>query len=438
MRRELISRRVFFHYREGRKRYIPVALEPWVFTPPQRRWCARLCAALERAAVAVFRARWKRPDLARLLPFRPDEEALLRRAYGRSFTRPETLFSRMDLAGAWTRPDWPASVRVLELNLVGIGAAYYMHAAGRAAAAWIAPELECGGIRLVPEDDVLDLIRGRLLLHARRLGLPRARIALVENRRILRGPFEFETMAEYWRRRGVDVVVADPIELRVRRGRLWARDVPVDVVYRDPTLAELLEGEKEGDDLRGMWWALRHNRVVSSLAGEVDHKAIMELLSNAQFADVLPPDVRRVLAGRIPWTRVVRDARTAGPDGRLVDLAEYVRRNRRRLVLKPDRQYGGQGVLIGPRTRARDWEQAVERALRAGGGWVAQEMVPLRRQTVSFWFGGRLRSHLRYVVTGVHATENGVAVLARFSAEPVVNITRGGGVAPVLVAARNA
>lgn len=401
IRAEARARDVYFHVRPGRRRFVPISSRPVVLGQAQRRYLQRLCLELERAAIEVFRRRWGDPELARLLPFEPEEERWLRDAYGGCWTRPERLFTRMDLGGRMFARNWRA-MRILECNLVGIGATYYCHAAGEIVRDVVAPHLAL-------EDDILELI-------ARRCGA--RRIALMEYTRLEQGPHEFATISRILNARGWKTVVADPIDIRVRGGRLWARGRRVDVVYRDPTLAELIDMEADGDDLRGVKWALRHNRVVSSLAGEVDHKSLLEILPR-----FVPAWARR----HLPWTRAIRDGRATDPRGRVVDLGAYVARYRERLVIKPNRDYGGSGVVFGDRVSARAWERELDAWMRAPYEGVVQERQPLRRE--------RLPGLPRpvYVVGGVHATERGVATLARYSEEPVVNITRGGGIMGVLV-----
>jgi hypothetical protein len=110
-----------------------------------------------------------------------------------------------------------------------------------------------------------------------------------------------------------------------------------------------------------------------------------------------------------------------------VDLELFARRGRRGLVIKPNRLYGGKGVLIGARTSAAAWERALESALARPGAAVVQERVALKRMRLPPAPGPL------YVVGGIHATEFGVALLARASPRPVVNIMRGGGIVAVLV-----
>jgi hypothetical protein len=422
IRRETRARDVFFHYRRGVKRYVPMALRPWVLDPAQRRYLRRVVTRLETSALRVIAAWFDREDLQALLPMTEGELRWLRNAYGGRFSRPETVFSRVDLSTQFERPDWKERARFLEVNLCGIGAAYYTWCAGQVAKEVFSPHLP---FPTETEDDVLDMILERCFEHGSKVGRPRPTVALVENRRVQLGPYEYPHMAEVYRSRGYDVVVADPIELRVRGGEVYAADTRIDILYRDPTLAELVTMEADGGDLRAVKLALRRNQVVSSLAGEFDHKGVLELFSSPRWS---------WLVGRhrhVPWTRVLRPERVDG-----VDLPEHVRRRKDRLVLKPNRDYGGHGVAIGERTSAARWDEIIDDGLRHPGRWVAQERLPLHRGRFPQVMNGRRRTVERYVVAGVHATRRGVAVLARMSREPVVNITRGGAIVGVLVRGR--
>lgn len=425
IRRQTRARDVFFHYHEGRKRYIPIALKPWVVTPAQSAHLGRIARAIEACAIDVFRRRMEDPALAMLLPFDEAEERWIRDAYGGRFRRPETLFSRVDVTLRLGRPDWRRFVRLLEANLVGIGATYYSYSAGRIAHDVLAKPYRVP--RAAPEADLMEMILGRCRLHGAKIGRPRPVVALMETRRCLQGPFEYETVAKLMNARGHRVVVADPIELKVRGGEIWFGKTRVDIVYRDPTLSELIEMEGDGDDLRAVKFAMKTNRLVSCLSGEVDHKGLLEILAWPEYR-------RRIPGDHVPWTRILRPTRTTDPRGRDVDLESYARRRRESLVIKPNRDYGGHGVVLGVRATRAEWDRALDRALERPISHVVQALLPLTKDVGPVVSGGRVAWRERWIVGGVHATERGVALLARLSAEPVVNITRGGGIAGVLVA----
>ena len=86
-----------------------------------------------------------------------------------------------------------------------------------------------------------------------------------------------------------------------------------------------------------------------------------------------------MIAAHVPWTRLVADMRRTGRQQ--APLLELARRDREWLVLKPNDEYGGKGVMLGWEATEADWDAALERALRdAPGTWVVQERIPVRRE----------------------------------------------------------
>ncbi len=60
---------------------------------------------------------------------------------------------------------------------------------------------------------------------------------------------------------------------------------------------------------------------------------------------------------------------------RSVELVDFVRENRARLVLKPNDDYSGHGVFFGPQLDERAWDAAIATALSAD--YVVQEAIDL-------------------------------------------------------------
>ena len=91
-------------------------------------------------------------------------------------------------------------------------------------------------------------------------------------------------------------------------------------------------------------------------------------------------DDRRLFRRHVLWTRLLADRRTTLPHDKDGDLLEYARRNRELLVLKPNRAYGGTGVMLGPATEQAEWEQALQKAVSRGdpeNSWVVQAVTRL-------------------------------------------------------------
>ena len=122
------------------------------------------------------------------------------------------------------------------------------------------------------------------------------------------------------------------------------------------------------------------------------------------------------------------------PDGQTGDLLDYVRREREALVLKPNRSYGGQDVLIGPSLTDAEWDAAVDRALADSERWVVQQLasIPVSLFPVA-GPDGLINSEPFHVVMGFAPSQYGVAILGRASQRQVVNIAQRGGMCAVMV-----
>ncbi|MBI3320219.1 MAG: hypothetical protein HYZ89_06505, partial [Candidatus Omnitrophica bacterium] len=143
---------------------------------------------------------------------------------------------------------------------------------------------------------------------------------------------------------------------------------------------------------------------------------------------------RRIFRACIPWTRLVRARTTTDPERREVDLPDFVRRQREGLVLKPNRAYGGQDVVIGRDVTQAVWEQTLEKALTHSDAWVVQAVAGIPR--MEFLDADHPDDIVNeFVTVGFMATPDGTTLVGRSSAERIVNVSRGGGLVTLFVVA---
>jgi hypothetical protein len=104
------------------------------------------------------------------------------------------------------------------------------------------------------------------------------------------------------------------------------------------------------------------------------------------------------------------------------------------LVLKPNRSFGGEGVIIGHGLARADWESALERALADKEGWVIQQLasIPVSEFPV-LGPDGQVHVEPFYTVMGFAPTKYGVAILGRASQKQVVNVAQRGGMCAVML-----
>ncbi len=116
---------------------------------------------------------------------------------------------------------------------------------------------------------------------------------------------------------------------------------------------------------------------------------------------------------------------------------EHARAERESLVLKPNRSYGGDGVMVGHAVEQGAWEGALGRALAEPNGWVLQQAAPIPVKNFHVLdAAGEVQVEPFYVVLGFASNRYGVAMLARASQSRVVNVAQHGGVCAVMVGAQ--
>ncbi len=247
---------------------------------------------------------------------------------------------------------------------------------------------------------------------------------------------EFVLYRDYLTRQGLEVSIVDPRELEYSGGRLTGPAGPIDLVYKRVLLSELVQREGlETPILR----AVRDRAVcmVNPPACKILHKkASLAVLSDERNAHLFDGAAREAVAAHIPWTRVVEERRTVR-DGAEVDLMEYAAANREMLVLKPNDEYGGKGIVLGWEVDQTAWEAALRTALAEPH--IVQARVELPTEPYPSMADGRVVVLDRMVDTAPYVAygEYVDGCLSRLSTAALLNVTQGGGSqTPTLVAER--
>jgi len=246
---------------------------------------------------------------------------------------------------------------------------------------------------------------------------------------------EFEILADAFGTAGVPTVIADPRDLTFDRGELRAGDQKIDLVYRRVLINDIVS---RPDECRALVdaYAARAVCVANTFRCKLAHKkAFFAVLTDPPHAGLFTAGERDVIRASIPWTRVVQDERTE-KGGRQSGLLEIARADREHLVLKPNDEYGGKGVVLGWETDAAEWEGLLDAALADPvGTWIVQERIPVRREVFP-QFDGESRVTMRdmlvdfapYLFRGRMG-----GFLTRLSGTGLANVTSGGGQVPAFV-----
>lgn len=242
---------------------------------------------------------------------------------------------------------------------------------------------------------------------------------------------EFELFKEFFETHGYAATIADPRDLETREGKLHHGDFRIDLVYRRVLTTELLE---KVDECKAFVEAYKTGAAVfvnSFRTKYVHKKMLFGVLTDERHQHYFSDSEREAIRSSVPWTRRVEEARTAY-NGNEIDLLEFVRSNRGRLVLKPNDDYGGHGIYIGWESDASEWDSAIEAAL--AGDYLAQERVTTSREVFPF-----------VDENGVHMIEQLLdldpllffgrvaGAFTRLSSSSLANVTSGAGMVPTMI-----
>jgi hypothetical protein len=435
--REEAFRRHLTYLRDGQPDTISVFACPMTVLPDQVSYIHFVSQTIQAALKRLPDLYQQDAQVREILQVSPAEEAWLAECWVPSQRDNNPIFGRLDAMIDFISPMWKDSLRFVEPNLGGIGGLHMVPTAESIIAEVVVPMLRTldGELDLHVGHDIRELLMQEVLDHLEALGRPARHICFVEPKYAGSGPDEQEALARHFHDHyHLKVTHADPRELTLSGQEVCYDGDPIDLAYRDYAVADLIELQKQGIDVDPMRSLFRQNRIISSVAAELDQKSIWEVLTDAEIARrCFSADERQIFRRHILWTRLVTERATTFPDGQAGDLLKYVRQERETLVLKPNRAYGGTGVVIGPAVEQHQWEAALGRALADTERWVVQQLASI---PVSIFpvLGpdGKVHFEPFYTVMGFAPSKYGVAILGRASQKQVVNVAQRGGICAVL------
>ena len=246
---------------------------------------------------------------------------------------------------------------------------------------------------------------------------------------------EFEIIRDAFVEAGTPTVVCDPTELTFDGRTLAAHGSPVDLVYRRVLLNDIV-ARPEACAALVQAYAARAVCVANTFRCKLPHKkAFFAVLTDPAHEQLFSAEERATIRAHVPWTRLVADA-PSEKDGARGPLLEIARRQREDLVLKPNDEYGGKGVILGWECDAGAWESSIEAALRDPyGSWILQERIDVRREIFpQFDAEGRVTLRDMLVDLAPYLFRGRVGgYLTRLSATGLANVTSGGGQVPPFV-----
>jgi uncharacterized circularly permuted ATP-grasp superfamily protein len=116
----------------------------------------------------------------------------------------------------------------------------------------------------------------------------------------------------------------------------------------------------------------------------LSNKLTLAVLSNYGNSDAFTAEEKEIIDKYIPWTRKITPGSTTYGNETIDDLEHFIGSNREKLVIKPSRGLGGEGICVGLKSSREEWEIALKRALKEKD-WLVQEYV---RSTPGFYQSG--------------------------------------------------
>ena len=442
LRADALANQMIYEH-EGKIEPIRIMLRPLLAMREQLSYVHHVCLQITEALKRFPALYLEDARIKRILAISPEEERWLRSIWTRDHQGLNPVFGRLDAVCDFAAAGWQDSLHFMEANLSGVGGIHVSPVAEELVMRDVVPALIAHdpGLAIELPQDQRDLFVQILVDHARAIGRPGCNVCFVEPKYVHEGPDEQSVLSKFLAaRHGLTIAHADPRELRLEGDEVFYEDVRIDIAYRDYELRELINLEREsGRPLDAMRLLFRQNRVVSSLAGDFDHKSCFEILTDADIAEQLfGVEECRLFRRHVLWTRIASERRTSLPHGEVADLLGYASKHREQLVLKPNRGYGGTGVALGAATDAAEWDRLLQRAVSVADdpeeSWVLQAAT--RLPVYEFPLpgpDGRMFGEPFYTVMGFAATENGLGILCRASQKQVVNVAQRGGLAAVFV-----
>jgi hypothetical protein len=214
--------------------------------------------------------------------------------------------------------------------------------------------------------------------------------------------------------------------MEYRNGKLYSGDFHVTLIYKRVLIDELIDQcGLESDVVR----AVRERAVcmVNPFRCKLLHKkASLAVVGDERNSHLFTGEERGAVNTHVPWTRVVED-RSTEFDGKKIDLLKWTEDNREQLVLKPNDDYGGRGIVLGWTVAPEKWSGAIRDALNSP--YIVQRRVTIPEEPYPSFIDGKLDIHDRSLDTAPYVS-NGRFIegcLTRISTDELLNVTAGGG-----------
>jgi uncharacterized circularly permuted ATP-grasp superfamily protein len=245
---------------------------------------------------------------------------------------------------------------------------------------------------------------------------------------------EFELFKDYFQENGCTSIICSPDELEFDGEKLWCKGVKIDIVYKRLLVNEYLPIMEKYPALLNAYRAGAICMVNSFQSKLIHKKAVFAVLTNEKYAHLFTAEELSAIKAHVPWTRKFREEKTFNK-GEEIDLVEWTRANKSKLVLKPNDDYGGHGIYIGWVLNEAEWEEAMKIAL-VDEDYLVQERVETSKELFPMLFGEEGKFEFLEQLVDLdpllYFGKVGSA-FTRLSTSELANVSSGGGMVPTFI-----
>ncbi len=243
---------------------------------------------------------------------------------------------------------------------------------------------------------------------------------------------EFELFRDYFISEGYPSIICSPDEVEFKDDKLWCGETEIDIIYKRLLVNEYLPIVEKYPAILDAYRAGAVCMVNSFQCKIIHKKAVFAVLTNEKYAHLFSPDELEKIHAHVPWTRKFRDETTINK-GETVDLVEWTRANKSKLVLKPNDDYGGHGIYIGWVSDEKEWNEAIEVA-RKNGDYLVQERVKTSKEEFPMLDGDKIVMSEQLVDLDPLLFYGKVgSAFTRLSTTELANVSSGGGMVPTFI-----
>lgn len=244
---------------------------------------------------------------------------------------------------------------------------------------------------------------------------------------------EFELFRDYFIAHGYPSIICSPDDLEFSNGRLRFGETEIDIVYKRLLVNEYLPIMQE---FPALLEAYRAGAVclANSFQSKIIHKkAVFAVLTNERYAHLFDENELEKIAAHVPWTRKFRPEKTENK-GEKIELVEWTRANKSKLVLKPNDDYGGHGIYIGWISDETEWNSAIDLALKDGDYLVQERVKTSKEEFPMIEDNGNIVMSEQLVDLDPLLFYGKVgSAFTRLSTTELANVSSGGGMVPTFI-----